>query len=57
GVKRMVHISTFGVYDWRKEASEPVTEDFHKGSGVPYGNSKVARELLLEAIRGCTSLN
>src|SRR5687768_18261019 len=57
GVKRMVHISTFGVYDWRKEASEPLTEDFHKGSGVPYGNSKVARELLLEAIRGCTSLN
>jgi nucleoside-diphosphate-sugar epimerase len=49
GVKRMVHISTFGVYDWRKEASEPVTEDFYKGSGVPYGNSKVAKELLLEA--------
>jgi nucleoside-diphosphate-sugar epimerase len=48
-VKRMIHISTFGVYDWRKEASEPLTEDFYKGSGVPYGNSKVAKELLLEA--------
>src|ERR1043166_1468706 len=49
GVKRLVHISTFGVYDWRRPAGEPVSEDFYRGSGVPYGNSKVAKELLLEA--------
>jgi len=51
GVKRLVHISTFGVYDWRRAAPEPVDEDFHRGSGVPYGNSKVAKELLLESYR------
>jgi nucleoside-diphosphate-sugar epimerase len=49
GVRRLVHISTFGVYDWRRNAPEPITEDFYRGSGVPYGNSKVAKELLLEA--------
>ncbi|HEY7168226.1 MAG TPA: NAD(P)-dependent oxidoreductase [Candidatus Binatia bacterium] len=49
GIKRLVHISTFGVYDWRRPAPEPVNEDFYRGSGVPYGNSKVAKELLLEA--------
>jgi nucleoside-diphosphate-sugar epimerase len=49
GVKRLVHISTFGVYDWRRPALESVNEDFYRGSGVPYGNSKVAKELLLEA--------
>lgn len=49
GVKRLVHISTFGVYDWRHPAPEPINEDFYRGSGVPYGNSKVAKELLLEA--------
>jgi nucleoside-diphosphate-sugar epimerase len=49
GIKRLVHISTFGVYDWRRPATEPITEDFYRGSGVPYGNSKVAKELLLEA--------
>jgi nucleoside-diphosphate-sugar epimerase len=49
GVKRLVHISTFGVYDWRKDAPKPIDEDFPKGSGVPYGNSKVAKELLLDA--------
>jgi nucleoside-diphosphate-sugar epimerase len=51
GVKRLVHVSTFGVYDWRRPAPEPINEDFHRGSGVPYGNSKVAKELLLEAYR------
>ena len=49
GIRRLVHISTFGVYDWRKRAPEPIDEDFARGSGVPYGNSKVAKELLLEA--------
>lgn len=51
GVKRLVHISTFGVYDWRRAAPQPVQENFPRGSGVAYGNSKVAKELLLEAYR------
>jgi nucleoside-diphosphate-sugar epimerase len=49
GVKRLVHISTFGVYDRRYEGAEPITEDFPRGSGAAYSNSKVAKELVLEA--------
>ncbi len=49
GVKRLVHISTFGVYDWRQEMPDPINESFPRGSGVPYGNSKAAKELLLES--------
>lgn len=48
-VRRLVHISTFGAYDWRRPMPEPITEDFPRGSGVPYGNFKVAQELILEA--------
>ncbi len=49
GVRRLVHISTFGAYDWRRPMPEPVKEDFPLGSGVPYGNFKAAQELILEA--------
>lgn len=49
GVKRLVHISTFGVYDRRREGSSPVTEDFFRGAGSAYSNSKAAKELILEA--------
>jgi UDP-glucose 4-epimerase len=49
GVKRLVHISTMGVYDARREYTEPVKEDFHRGTGKAYGNYKVAKELILEA--------
>ena len=49
GVKRLVHISTFGVYDRRKKTSGPVKEDFARGIGKGYGNFKVAKELILEA--------
>jgi len=49
GVKRLVHISTHGVYDRRQEGSSPITEDFARGGGSAYGNSKVAKELILEA--------
>jgi nucleoside-diphosphate-sugar epimerase len=48
-VKRLVHTSTFGVYDRRLEDSIPIAEEFPRGDGTPYGNSKVAKELLLEA--------
>src|SRR3954470_8381119 len=49
GVRRLVHISTFGVYDRRREANAPVTEDFPRGGERGYGNYKVAKELILEA--------
>lgn len=51
GAKRIVHISTFGAYDWRRPTPEPLNEDFPRGSGVPYGNFKAAQELVLEAYR------
>jgi UDP-glucose 4-epimerase len=49
GVRRLVHISTFGVYDRRRKFGGPVTEDFPRGVGRGYGNFKVAKELILEA--------
>lgn len=49
GVKRLVQISTMGVYDRRLEGSTPIPEDFPRGEGAPYGNSKVAKELMVEA--------
>jgi UDP-glucose 4-epimerase len=49
GVRRLVHISTFGVYDRRREANAPVTEDFPRGGVRGYGNYKGAKELILEA--------
>lgn len=49
GVKRLVHVSTFGVYDMRRDVPKVMAEDFHRGHGRAYGNSKVAKELLLEA--------
>jgi len=49
GVKRLVHISTFGIYDRRKGEPGPIDESFPRGPGEPYGNSKVAKELMVEA--------
>ncbi len=49
GVKRLVLISTMGVYDRRQEGSTLLNEDFPRGEGAPYGNSKVAKELMVEA--------
>src|SRR5689334_20905246 len=49
GVRRLVHISTFGVYDRRRAANAPVTEDFPRGGARGYGNYKGAKELILEA--------
>ena len=49
GVKRLVHVSTLGVYDWRRRMTAPVPEDFPRGAGRGYGNSKAAQELVLEA--------
>ena len=49
GVNRLIHISTFGVYDMRREVTGPVSEDFPRGAGRGYGNYKGAKELILEA--------
>ena len=49
GVKRLVHLSTFGAYDWRRPVSGKVGEDFALGSGLAYSNTKAAQELILEA--------
>ena len=51
GVPRLVHISTFGVYDRRRPASGAIAESFPRGPGRGYGNSKVAKEMILEAYR------
>jgi nucleoside-diphosphate-sugar epimerase len=49
GVKRLVQISTFGVYDRRGGEPDAIDETFHRGPGEAYGNSKVAKELMVEA--------
>ena len=49
GVRRLVQISTFGVYDRRSGEPAPIDETFHRGPGEAYGNSKVAKELMVEA--------
>ena len=49
GLRRLVHISTFGVYDTRRETSDVIDESFPRGAGRGYGNFKVAKEVLLEA--------
>jgi nucleoside-diphosphate-sugar epimerase len=49
GVKRLVQISTMGVYDRRLEGSHALEESFYRGPGEAYGNSKAAKELMVEA--------
>ncbi len=49
GVKRLVQISTFGIYDRRQGEPTPIDESFRRGPGEAYGNSKVAKELMVEA--------
>ncbi len=49
GVKRLVHMSTMGVYDTRRQTSANVAEDFPRGATRGYGNYKVAKEMIVEA--------
>jgi UDP-glucose 4-epimerase len=49
GIKRVIHISTFGAYNWRKITEGPVVEDNLLGQGTAYSNSKVSQEMILEA--------
>jgi len=49
GVRRLVHISTFGVYDSRRTPAGAIAEDFWRGAVRGYGNYKAAQELILDA--------
>ena len=50
GAKRLLSISTFGSYDWRRTAPDgTMKEDFPLGSGTAYSNTKAAQELIMEA--------
>jgi nucleoside-diphosphate-sugar epimerase len=49
GIKRLVHASTFGTYNWRLPMPSKVTEDLPLGPGRAYGAFKVAKEMVLEA--------
>lgn len=51
GVKRVVHVSTFGVYDWDNIKKGPVTEDFPRWATQFYQATKVANELWLGAYK------
>lgn len=48
-VRRLVHISSFAVYDRRRARGAPITEDAPRGPGRAYGNSKVIKELAAES--------
>ncbi|MDE0032196.1 MAG: NAD(P)-dependent oxidoreductase [Deltaproteobacteria bacterium] len=49
GVRRLVHISSLSIYDQRRECPAPLHEDFPRGNGRLYDNTKVAKELMVEA--------
>jgi UDP-glucose 4-epimerase len=49
GVRRLVHLSTMGVYDSRRATTANVPEDFPRGATRGYGNYKAAKEMILEA--------
>lgn len=49
GVERVVHVSTFGVYDWENIRRGPVKENFPLGGHTFYHATKIANELLLDA--------
>lgn len=48
-VKRLVHVSTFGVYDWANIRKGPVREDAPRWGNRFYPSTKVANEVLLDA--------
>ena len=48
GVRRLVHISSLSVYDQRRDCPAPLREDFPRGNGRLYDNTKVAKELMVE---------
>ena len=50
GVKRFIHVSTYGVYDRRSDAGGTIPETYPRaGEGNPYSASKVANEHIAES--------
>lgn len=49
GVRRLVQVSTFGVYDMARPVNGAIGEDFSRGGTRGYGNYKAAIELMFEA--------
>lgn len=49
GVRRVVHVSTFGVYDWEHIRRGPVKENFPRWGNRFYPATKIANELFLGA--------
>src|ERR1044072_798367 len=56
GWKRLFQISPFGIYDRRKGEPNAIDEAFRRGPGEAYGNSKVAKELMVEAYQRVVGL-
>ena len=50
-VRRLVHISSFAVYDRRRARGALLTEDAPRGPGRAYGNSKGMKELAAESFQ------
>lgn len=48
-VKRLVHVSTFGVYDWANIRKGPIKENAPRWGNRFYPATKVANEVLLDA--------
>ena len=48
GARRLVHISSLSVYDQRRDCPGPLREDFPRGNGRLYDNTKTAKELMVE---------
>lgn len=51
GIERLVHVSTFGVYDWEHIKRGPVTEEFPLWATQFYQATKIANELLAGAYK------
>ena len=49
GVRRLVLISSLSVYDQRRDCPATLPEEFPRGEGRLYDNTKVAKELMAEA--------
>ena len=43
GVKRLIQISTMGVYNRRMEGDDPIEEGFYRGDGNAYGTPRWPR--------------
>lgn len=52
GAKRLVHLSSYSAYDWRRQLGSPIPETSPTVPGRAYGSYKAAKEAILEAYAG-----